>query len=204
MAAGEHVVILGAGPIGQALALAASDLGASALLVDGSTVARLAHGADARFGADTLHVDPEADLTAVAASGRAGTGRRSCSSRSVRSGAGPAVDLGDSHGRVVVVELSGETAPVRVGDLPLQGDRPGFRDELRGRQLAGAVELVRRRRDAVSGLVPRLRTLEHAPEAIASRWGDPAGDEGARPGRRAVIAADRALSLRFPDPSRRR
>ena len=39
VAPGEHVVILGAGPIGQALALAATDLGASALLVDKSPVA---------------------------------------------------------------------------------------------------------------------------------------------------------------------
>ena len=43
VAPGEHVVILGAGPIGQALALAATDRGASVLLVD-RLESRLAHG----------------------------------------------------------------------------------------------------------------------------------------------------------------
>ena len=50
VARGEHVVILGAGPIGQALALAAPDRGASVLLVD-RLERRLEPGA--AIGADT-------------------------------------------------------------------------------------------------------------------------------------------------------
>ena len=81
VAPGEHVVILGAGPIGQALALAATDRGASVLLVD-RVESRLAHGA--AVGADLLHVPDRTTISRPpSASGRAGTGRRSSSRRRV-------------------------------------------------------------------------------------------------------------------------
>ena len=63
VAPGERVVVLGAGPIGQALALAATDRGASVLLVDRLQV-RLSRGAT--IGADVLQVSPEDDLVTAA------------------------------------------------------------------------------------------------------------------------------------------
>src|SRR4051812_7693113 len=61
--AGEHVVVLGAGPIGQAVALAATDRGASVLLVD-TLASRLERGA--ALGADVLHVTADGTLVAAA------------------------------------------------------------------------------------------------------------------------------------------
>ena len=165
VAAGERVVILGAGPIGQALALAASDLGASALLVD-RIGSRLTHGG--AFGADTLHAEPEGDLTAAVREWSGGDGPEVVfEATGVPGLVQTAVDLVAQAGRVVVVGLSSEPAPVRVGDLP-------FREiDLIGTSccgaddFAGAVDLVRRRRDAVSGLVTHDYPLERAPAAIA-------------------------------------
>ena len=51
IAAGEHVVVLGAGPIGQAITLLARDLGAEVLLVD-TMQSRLDVGAG--MGAETV------------------------------------------------------------------------------------------------------------------------------------------------------
>ena len=62
VAAGENVVVLGAGPIGQALALAATDRGASVLLVD-TLASRLARGQ--AMGADVLEVGADDDLGAA-------------------------------------------------------------------------------------------------------------------------------------------
>jgi len=62
VADGEHVVVLGAGPIGQALALAAIDRGASVLLVD-TLASRLARASG--IGADVLAAAEDADLGAA-------------------------------------------------------------------------------------------------------------------------------------------
>ena len=167
VAPGEHVVILGAGPIGQALALAASDLGASALLVD--------------------RIDEPARPTGTPSGPTPSTSRRKATStaavREWSGGDGPevvfeatgvpglvqtAVELVAQAGRVVVVGLSSEHAPVRVGDLP-------FREiDLIGTSCCGARRLRRSRRSrppptrcASSGLVTHEFTLEQAPEAIA-------------------------------------
>ena len=59
--AGEKVVVLGAGPIGQALALAATDVGASVLLVD-RLDSRLRFGAP--FGAELLQAGADVDVVA--------------------------------------------------------------------------------------------------------------------------------------------
>jgi L-gulonate 5-dehydrogenase len=60
--AGEKAVVLGAGPIGQALAAAAIDRGASVLLVDRVT-SRVEHGS--ALGADLLTVDADDELVAA-------------------------------------------------------------------------------------------------------------------------------------------
>jgi 2-desacetyl-2-hydroxyethyl bacteriochlorophyllide A dehydrogenase len=165
VAPAEHVVILGAGPIGQALALAATDRGASALLVD-RIESRLAHGH--AVGADVLHVAPESDLAAAVREWSGGDGPEVVfEATGVPGLVQTAVELVAPAGRVVVVGLSSEQAPVRVGDLP-------FRElDLIGTSccgsgdFAGAVDLVSRRRDAVAGLVTHEFTLEQAPEAMA-------------------------------------
>ena len=162
----EHVVILGAGPIGQALALAATDRGASALLVD-RIESRLAHGG--AVGADTLHVAPGDDLAAAVREWSGGDGPEVVfEATGVPDLVQTAVELVAPAGRVVVVGLSSEHAPVRVGDLPVQGDRSD-RDELLRLETTSPEPSIssRRRRDAVAGLVTHEFTLEQAPEAMA-------------------------------------
>ena len=63
VAAGERVLVLGAGPIGQAVAIAALDRGASVLLVD-RVAARLERGGAS--GADLALLEPGDDLVARA------------------------------------------------------------------------------------------------------------------------------------------
>src|SRR5262249_56417746 len=63
VAAGEKVVVFGAGPIGQALAVAATDRGASVLLVD-PIPSRLERGR--RTGAEFLELEPGEDPVAAA------------------------------------------------------------------------------------------------------------------------------------------
>ena len=74
VAAGERVVILGAGPIGQAVALAAVDRGATVLLVD-TLESRLERGR--ALGAELLCVRPTRTPSPPCASGRGRRGRRS-------------------------------------------------------------------------------------------------------------------------------
>jgi len=165
VAPGEHVVILGAGPIGQALALAATDLGASALLVD-RIESRLAHGG--AVGADTLRTGPEDDLTAAVREWSGGDGPEVVfEATGVPVLVQTAIELVAQAGRVVVVGLSSEHAPVRVGDLPFREIDVIGTSCCGSGDFAAAVDLVRRRRDAVSGLVTHEFDLEQAPEAIA-------------------------------------
>jgi 2-desacetyl-2-hydroxyethyl bacteriochlorophyllide A dehydrogenase len=165
VASAEHVVILGAGPIGQALALAATDLGASALLVD-RIESRLAHGG--AVGAETLHTGPDDDLTSAVREWSGGDGPEVVfEATGVPGLVQTAVELVAQAGRVVVVGLSSEPALVRVGDLPFREIDVIGTSCCGSGDFAGAVDLVRRRRDAVSGLVTHEFGLEQAPEAIA-------------------------------------
>ena len=168
----EHVVILGAGPIGQALVLAATDHGGSVLLVD-RLESRLAYGVPG--GADLLHVTDDVDLAAAVADWADGDGPEVVfEATGVPELVQTALDLVAPAGRVVVVGLSSERAPVRVGDLP-------FKEiDLLGTSCMGAddfeaaVELVGRRRDAAAGLITHEFTLDQAPEAIAYAIENPA------------------------------
>src|SRR5262249_51253172 len=111
--AGERVVVLGAGPIGQAIALAAGDRGASGLLVD-----RVATRPDLgrAFGAELLVATETEDPFAAA---REWSGDDGPEVVIEATGAPelvkPALELVAPAGRVVVVGLSAGDAPIRVG-----------------------------------------------------------------------------------------
>jgi L-gulonate 5-dehydrogenase len=165
VAGGERVVVFGAGPIGQALALAATDRGASVLLVD-TQPSRLARGSS--MGAEVLQVGRDDDLAAAA---REWAGLEGVEvvfeATGVPALVQDAVKLVAHAGRVVVVGLSSEHAPIRVGDLPLKEiDVLGVSCCGSG-EFAEAVDLVGRRRDAAAGLVTHEFTLEQAPAAMA-------------------------------------
>jgi threonine dehydrogenase-like Zn-dependent dehydrogenase len=165
VAAGEHVVVLGAGPIGQAVTLAATDRGASVLLVD-RVESRLAPGA--ACGADLLHVSDGDDTVAAAREWAGGDGPEVViEATGVPALVQTAIEMVAPTGRVVVVGLSAEPAPVRIGDLPFRElDVLGVSCCQAG-EFADAVDLVRRHRAAAAALVTHEFPLERAPEAIA-------------------------------------
>jgi len=172
VAEGEHVVVLGAGPIGQALALVVTDLGASVLLVD-TVASRLARGG--AMGADVLQVSPQEILVAAAREWAGPDGPEVVfEATGVPALVQTALELVAQAGRVVVVGLSAEHAPVRVGDLPFREIDVLGTSCCGSGEFAQAVELVGRRRDAAAGLVTHEFALERAPEAIAYAIANPA------------------------------
>jgi len=170
VAAGERVVVLGAGPIGLALALVAADRGASALLVD--TVPSRLRRAEA-LGADTLQADGDLVAAAREWAGPDGPGVV-FEATGVPALVQTCVELVAQAGRVVVVGLSGEPAPLRVGDLPLKEIDLLGTSCCRADEFAQAVELVERRRDAAAALVTHEFPLDEAPAAIAYAMAHPA------------------------------
>jgi threonine dehydrogenase-like Zn-dependent dehydrogenase len=164
VAAGEHVVVLGAGPIGQALALAATDRGASVLVVD--TVPSRLVRAEA-IGADA-HALREGETVRDVARDWAGDEGPEVvfEATGVAALVQASVEAVAQAGRVVVVSLSSEHAPIRVGDLPLKEiDLLGV-SCCRADDFSGAVELVSRRRGVAAGLVTHQFALDEAPRAI--------------------------------------
>ncbi len=165
VAAGERVVVLGAGPIGQAVTLAALDRGASVLLAD-MLESRLERGR--ALGAELLLV--HADESPVAAM-RAWSGDDGpevvVEATGVPELVRTAIELVAQAGRVVVVGLSSHDAPVRVGDLPLKEIDVLGVSCCGSAEFAEAVDLVGRRRDVAAALVTHEFPLEQAPEAIA-------------------------------------
>ena len=113
-----------------------------------------------------------------------------------------AVELVAPAGRVVVVGLSSEHAPVRVGDLP-------FRElDLIGTSCCGAGRLRRSRRSRQAAARCGVRSGHARVHPRAGSRGDRlcdrasrGGDEGGRPARRDLAST---LSPRRPVPSRRR
>jgi L-gulonate 5-dehydrogenase len=162
--AGEHVVVLGAGPIGHAVAIAALDRGAKVLLVDQLTERLDRSGS----GADLAFFEEGDDLEART---RDWTGGELPEVVVEATGAKEpmrlALDLVAAAGRIVVVGLSGHEVPLRVGALPFRElDVLGV-SCCRGPEFAEAAELVARHRDAVEPLLTHEFSLEEAPEAIA-------------------------------------
>ncbi len=164
VASGEHVVVLGAGPIGQALALAAIDRGASVLVLD-TVASRLDRAAVT--GADVHRI---LDTETVRDVGREWSGGDGPEVVFEATGVAGLVQSGveavAQAGRVVVVSLSSERAPIRVGDLPLKEIDVLGVSCCRAADFGAAVELVSRRRDVAGRLVTHQFAFAEAPRAI--------------------------------------
>ena len=170
--AGDRVVVFGAGPIGQAVALAATDRGAAVLLLDRQEQ-RLEHGRP--IGADMAAVETGGDAVARAREWAGAEGPEVV----VEATGAPellqqALDLVSPAGRVVVVGLSDSDAPVRVGRLPFKEIDVLGVSCCNGEEFAAAVDLVSRRRDVAAPLVTHEFSLEQAPEAIDYALHNPA------------------------------
>jgi L-gulonate 5-dehydrogenase len=160
----EKVVVFGAGPIGQAVAVAAIDRGASVLLLD-RVPERLERGRAS--GADVLAVAGDAEAVGAAREWAGGDGPEAVfEATGVPDVARTAMELVAPAGRVVVVGLSSTDAPLRVGDLAFKElDLLGV-SCCSGDEFAEAVSLVARSGAALAGLVTHEFPLEQTPAAI--------------------------------------
>jgi threonine dehydrogenase-like Zn-dependent dehydrogenase len=110
--AGEHVVVLGAGPIGQAVSLLARDREAEVLIVD-PVERRLEIGSAG--GAEVLRWTQQDEVVAVARDWSGGEGPEvvvdaTGAPQAIRA----AVEMAASAGRVLVVGMSHHEVPLRV------------------------------------------------------------------------------------------
>jgi L-gulonate 5-dehydrogenase len=159
----DQVVVFGAGPIGQAVILAASDRGASVMAID-----RLPKRLELarRLGAERTVLAGEEDPAEAVRVWTGGEG----AAVTVDAVGAPAViractDLVASAGRVVIIGLSNQEVSIPVIDFT--------RKEmtiLGSRNNAGlfgvALDLVRRNQERVRQLITHRFPLERVPEAI--------------------------------------
>jgi threonine dehydrogenase-like Zn-dependent dehydrogenase len=162
--AGEHVVVLGAGPIGQCVCLLARERGAEVLVVD-LQERRLPLSRE--MGATGL-VWTDAGAVVSAARDWAGAGGPPVVIDAT--GAAPAVramvEMVASAGRAVQVGMSNEEVPIRIGSLTEKElDLLGV-SCCGGGEFAEAVAAVERNAAMLARLISHEFPLERAPEAI--------------------------------------
>jgi threonine dehydrogenase-like Zn-dependent dehydrogenase len=172
VADGEHVVVLGAGPIGQCVAVAALDRGARVLVIDPlASRLTLAHG----LGAQTLAWSTADVVAAFVADWSGGIGPPVVIDAT---GAAEAIEAGVEMvaltGRVAVVGMSGAELGLRVGlfaekEFDMLGVACCNDDEF-----GVAVDLVERHGPALQSLITHEFGLDEAPDAIAFAIANPA------------------------------
>jgi L-gulonate 5-dehydrogenase len=168
----ERVVVLGAGPIGQAVHLLARDRGAKTLLVD-RVQSRLDLGA--RSGAESLLWE-DRDQVVEACRRWAGGGGPPLviDATGAPDPIRAAVDMVASAGRVVVVGMSGEEVPLRIGTFTEKEiDMLGV-SCCGPAEFAEAVRFVEDNQDQLEPLISRRFSLDRAPEALAYAMENPA------------------------------
>jgi threonine dehydrogenase-like Zn-dependent dehydrogenase len=164
IADGEHVVVLGAGPIGQSLLVAAQDRGAAVLLVD--LLEDRLETARA-LGAETVQWTTAAEVVRHAREWGGGQGPQVViDATGVPAAVEAAVDLVSPAGRVVQVGMSGDSVTLRLGSFTEKElDVVGVACCGTG-EFAGAVDLVERNAARLAPLVSHEFPLSEAPEAL--------------------------------------
>jgi threonine dehydrogenase-like Zn-dependent dehydrogenase len=163
---GERVVVLGAGPIGQAVTLLARDRDAPVLLVD-PVSSRLELGAG--MGAETVPWTRSEEVVELAREWSGGEGApvvidATGAPEAIRA----CVDIAASAGRVVVVGMSHHEVPLRVFSFTEKElDVLGVSCCQEG-EFADAVAFVEDNSALVERLITQEFPLERAPEAL--RW----------------------------------
>jgi len=172
IAEGERVVILGAGPIGQASHLLARERGAKTLLVD-RIQSRLDLGA--ATGAEGLLWEDRNQVVEACREWSGGEGPPLViDATGVPDPIRAAVDMVASAGRVTVVGMSGEEVPLRIGTFTEK------EVDLLGVSCCGpeeftqAVRFVEGNQAQLQPLITRRFSLDQAPEALAYAMGNPA------------------------------
>jgi threonine dehydrogenase-like Zn-dependent dehydrogenase len=164
VSAGDRVVVLGAGPIGQAVCLAASDLGATVLMADvvpgRLELARAMGAAEVVCGDAAAVADQVRDWAGV--DGVAVLIETTGVPAVVRS----AFDVIAPAGRLVLVALSHHEVSLPLMDFPIRElDVLGVSCCNAG-EFGVAVDLVRRNQDAVARLITDEFACDRAPEAL--------------------------------------
>ncbi len=160
----EHVVVLGAGPIGQCVAIVARERGARVLMVD-LQESRLAIAA--ANGAETLRWQDAQQVVAYARGwGGAGGPPVVVDATGAAQAVRAMVDMVASAGRAVQVGMSVDEVPLRIGsltekELDLLGVSCCDADDF-----AVAVGVVERNAPALRRLISHEFGLGEAPEAL--------------------------------------
>jgi threonine dehydrogenase-like Zn-dependent dehydrogenase len=171
IAAGERVVVLGAGPIGQCVCLVAGELGAEVLMID-LQAERLELAA--ALGAQTLQWSDADSVVAAARRWAGGAGPAvAVDATGVPSAVRAMVDMLASAGRAVQVGMSTHEVSLRIGsltekELDLLGVSCCTREDF-----AEAVAVVERNPEAVGRLVSHEFALAQAPEALSFAMSNP-------------------------------
>ena len=162
--AGERVVVLGAGPIGQCVSLVASELAAEVLMIDPQEP-RLAVGR--ALGAQTLRWT-SADQVVAAARDWAGPGGPPAviDATGVPAAVRAMVDMVASAGRAIQVGMSTAEVPLRIGSLTekeidVLGVSCADADDF-----AEAVAVVERNGDCIGRLISHEFTLTQTSDAL--------------------------------------
>ena len=168
---GEHVVVLGAGPIGQSVCLLARERGAEVLVVDPQE-SRLALSRE--MGAEGLRWTELDEVVSFARDWAGGEGVPvAVDATGVPQAVRAAVDMAASAGRVVQVGMSGEEVSLRVGSFTEKElDMLGVCC-CGGGEFAEAVAAVERNSAIVRRLISHEFDLERAPEAIEFAMSNP-------------------------------
>lgn len=169
---GEHVVIFGAGPIGQAICLLAAERGAPVLMID-PVQSRLELGAG--MGAETLSWTDSAEVIEHAREWAGGEGSEVVFDAT---GAPDAIRAGFeaacSAGRLMMVGMSHHDVPMRIfGFVDKELDVLGVSCAQPG-EFEEAVAFVERHGDRVARLITQEFPLEQAPEALQWAMDHPA------------------------------
>ena len=168
---GERVVVLGAGPIGQCVAVVARELGAEVLLVD-LQESRLELGR--LLGAETLRWTTAAQVVADAREwGGAGGPPVVVDATGVAAAVRAMVDMVASAGRAVQVGMSTEEAPIRIGSLTEKELDVLGASCCTGEDFAEAVGVVERNAGALARLISHEFALAQAPEAMRFAMSNP-------------------------------
>jgi threonine dehydrogenase-like Zn-dependent dehydrogenase len=169
--AGERVVVLGAGPIGQCVSLVARELAAEVLMIDPQEP-RLAVGR--ALGAQTLRWTT-ADEVVAAARDWAGPGGPPAviDATGVPAAVRAMVDMVASAGRAIQVGMSTAEVPLRIGSLTekeidLLGVSCADADDF-----AEAVAVVERNGDRIGRLISHEFTLRQTSDALRFAIGNP-------------------------------
>jgi threonine dehydrogenase-like Zn-dependent dehydrogenase len=168
---GEKIVVMGAGPIGQCVAVAARERGAELLMVDPQE-RRLGLGRE--IGVQTLVWSTADEVVSFARRWAAPAGPPVVVDATGAPAAVRAmVDMVASAGRAVQVGMSGEEVSLRIGsltekELDLLGVSCCGSDEF-----AAAVGLVERHAALLAHMISQEFGLEQAPEALRFAIGNP-------------------------------